>query len=282
MNTRLLELVGRNKKHFYVYTIECRAGELMIPSHWHNELEIIYAECEGSIRLDTNTVAFEKNSVIFVNKAQLHPVTTSSAGKMFAMVFDLEFLDFKSDDYCQQEILDALKNQTYIFPPFTELNQDMQGQIKKLLREIIQLYYSSVTGRELKIKCNLYEIIFLLYSNDKFIVSEEEGLNSERLSYVKETIMFMENNYAETITVDELASNVNISKYYLIKTFKEITGETPMVYLRNLRIDVSKKMLEGGLSVTQAALKSGFNNVSYYIRHFKDRNHMTPKEYQCR
>ena len=282
MKTRFLELVERNKKNFYVYTIDCEAGELAIYSHWHNELEILYAECEGSIRLDEETVVFENDSVIFVNKAQLHPVTTSSDGKIIAMVFDLEFLDFKSDDYCQQEIIDALKNQTYIFPRFTALDQDMKVKIKELLREIILLYHSSISGRELKIKCNLYEIIFLLYSNDKFIVSEEEGGNSERLSYVKETIMFMENNYAETITADELASNVNISKYYLIKLFKEITGETPMVYLRNLRIDVSKKMLESGLSVTQAALKSGFNNVSYYIRHFKARNHMTPKEYQSR
>lgn len=280
MNTRFFEQTERKKKHFYVYTLESKAGELVIGSHWHNELEILYFECEGNVKLDTKIVEFEKDGAVFVNKAQLHPVTTHSAGKVYAMVFDFEFLDFRSDDFCQQVIIDGLKNQMYLFPQFEDLSQEIRDMIKGLLKQIIQLYYSSVLGRELKIKCNLYEIIFLLYSHEKFIVSQEENHNSERLSYVKETIMFMEKNYEEAITVDELANNVNISKYYLIKTFKEITGETPMVYLRNLRLDVSKKKLEGGFSVTQTALKSGFNNVSYYIRHFKERNHITPKEYQ--
>jgi AraC-like DNA-binding protein len=280
--TRLLELSGRDKKHFYIYELRGKAGEPIINAHWHDDLEILYAVCDGVVGFDTKTVEFKRDSFVFVNKQQLHPVTAYSDGKIFAMVFDLKFLDFKNNDFCQQEIMCTLNNKTFLFPQFADLDKNLHNEITVILQNTIQLYYSNIPGYELKIKCNLYEIIFLLYSNGKFVTSNEENHNYEKLSYVKDTMAFMENNYAETITVDDLSRNVHISKYHLIKTFKEITGDTPMIYLRNLRIDMSKDILAEGFSVTDAAFMSGFNNVSYYIRHFKAINNISPKEYQKR
>jgi len=280
ISTRLLESRKRNKMEFYIYDLKAKAGNSVIDAHWHNDLEILCTECDGAIELDTKTFEFKKNSFVFVNKAQLHPVTAYSDGEIFAIVFDLDFLDFKNDDFCQTEIIDALKNKTYLFPQFMDLDKSLREEITAVLKNTVSLYYSDIPGKELKIKCNLYEIIFLLYANKKFILSKEDNYGSAQLNYVKETVTFMENNYSQHVTIDGLAKNINTSKYYLIKIFKQITGETPIIYLRNLRLDISKTILEEGFSVTQTALMSGFQNVSYYIRHFKSRNSVTPKEYQ--
>lgn len=265
-----------------MYKIECTKGNIAINAHWHKEMEILYTTCDGIIELDTEVISFEKNSVIFINKEQLHLVNPLSDGQIFAIVFDFGFLDFKNDDICQVKIIDNLNNKNFLFPKFMDLSIGLREEIIKIMKNTITLYDSDTLGRELKIKSNLYELIFLLYTNKEFIIPESSSTyhNIPQLSYVKDTIVFMENNYATPITIEDLERNINISKYYLIKLFKQITGETPIVYLRNLRIDISKDFLAQGFSVTETALMSGFNNVSYYIRHFKEINHVSPKEYR--
>ena len=278
---QLWEFSGRSKKQLYVYEVECKAEKPARPPHWHDEFEIFFTAYDGTIVLDAETVSFEKNSVLFINSGQLHsPVTLRSDGRFFAIVFDFELLDFKNDDFCQTDIFDMLKKKTYLFPRFADLEETIRSEITGIITNIITLYCASVPGWELKMKCGIYEIIFLLYSRGKFIRLKRNNDDCVQMTHVKNAITFMENNYQTSVTIDGLSNSINISKYYLIKIFKQFTGETPMIYLRNLRIDVSKELLAEGYSVMQTALMSGFNNVSYYVRHFKLRNNMTPKEYQ--
>jgi len=283
-HTRYLE-VGRLKNvdfPFYIYTINCIKNEQPISAHWHEELEILYTDCEGIIEVDEEVIHFDKGSFVFVNKEQLHMVRTYTAGNIYALVFDFGFIEFKNNDFCQNEILNKLKNKKLLFPKASEFPKGLYKEISGLLAEIISLYYSDITGRELKIKCNLYQLIFSIYTNRKFMFSmpENESYSAPQLSYVKDTILYMENNYAAPITIEELAKNINVSKYYLIKVFKLITGETPIIYLRNLRLDISKDFLSQGYSVTEAALMSGFGSLSYYIRKFREKNTISPKEYR--
>ena len=264
---------------FYIYELNGKKGNMAINVHWHEEIEILYSDFDGIIELDTQSVNFERNSIIFINKEQLHKVYAFSDGKMYALVFDFSFLDFKNNDICQNEIIDKLKSKKFLFPKFTDTEK-----IKKIILNIIEAYFSNISGRELKIKCNLYELIFLFYTNNEFLISEEVNVeyNAAQLTYVKNAIMFMENNYAEPVTIEMLAKNANISKYYLLKIFKCITGKTPIIYLRELRIDISKFFLAQGYSITETALMSGFNNISYFIRYFKKETDVSPKKYQKR
>ena len=281
INFRLLESSERTKKEFYIYRLYCKEGENVISPHWHDEFEVLYTTCDGVIELDRETIEFSKDNFIFINKEQIHSVRASSDGHIYALVFAFESLSFVNNNFCQTEIIDKLNNMTYLFPQYTELEEELQNKILELLGEIIELYLSDTLGRELKMKCNLYEIIFLIYSNGKFIINEkDEKYNCIQLDYARKVIQYMENNFSENITIDKLAKKLSLNKHYLIKIFKQITGETPIIYLRNLRIDFSKDLLKQGYSITEAATLSGFNNISYYIRHFKDKNSVTPKEYQ--
>jgi AraC-like DNA-binding protein len=67
---------------------------------------------------------------------------------------------------------------------------------------------------------------------------------------------------------------------FTIKIFKQITGVTPIIYLRDFRIEQSIKCLSKGYTVTQTAYMCGFNNLSYFIRAFRERFNMPPKEFQ--
>ncbi len=90
---------------------------------------------------------------------------------------------------------------------------------------------------------------------------------------------FLEKNYANNITLDELSDLVGLSKYYLLRTFTKQKGISPYGYLETIRIDNSKKLLEKGVSPMEVALQTGFNDQSHFSNFFKRFIGLTPKQY---
>lgn len=71
----------------------------------------------------------------------------------------------------------------------------------------------------------------------------------------------------------------NMSTYHFVRSFKQITGRSPIDYINKLRIDKAFSLLkEGKFNVTETALDCGFNDVNYFSRLFKKYNKMSPSE----
>ena len=267
---------------FYMYKLECREGASVIYAHWHEEVEILYAACSGSITVEGTAADFAQNDIIFVNKGRLHHAGSASKGLLYVLVFDYDCLEFRGGDFCQTNIIERLKDGRLFFPLRISETDELHAPVRDCLLEMVRLYSDGTPGRELKIKCCLYEIIFLLYSAGRLSAGgkAEPACDGNQLSYVKAAIRYMEENHPAQLTVDDIARSVSISKYHFIKTFRQITGMTPIHYLRDLRIEKSVALLKAGHSITQTAYSCGFNNLSYYIRAFRQRHGVSPRAFQ--
>lgn len=92
---------------------------------------------------------------------------------------------------------------------------------------------------------------------------------------------YLRHNYMEQITLDDLSQKFSISKFHLQRQVKKYLGQTPAEYLINLRLTHSKELLRTTeLPVSEVALTSGFNNVSYYINLFRRAESLTPQQYR--
>ena len=100
----------------------------------------------------------------------------------------------------------------------------------------------------------------------------------ERIQYL---ITYMENNYAQPLTLDALADFAGLSKYHLSREFKKFTGYSPYAYLTELRFDRAKSMLlHPPLPSYQIARLTRFRDESNFIKLFKQRTEMTPGEFR--
>lgn len=98
---------------------------------------------------------------------------------------------------------------------------------------------------------------------------------------IDRAIRFMETHITENISLDELADEIGLSKYYMSRLFSRHIGMTPHRYFLNMRIQHAKKLLMTTHdSIEQVAEKCGFDSSSNFIRLFKQRTGMTPTAFR--
>lgn len=94
-------------------------------------------------------------------------------------------------------------------------------------------------------------------------------------------LSYLENNYREKITLDELVRRFHISKSTLIRAFRKISGRTPLDYLMKIRIAKASELLKNPDStIAEAALSSGFSDTNYFSRQFRKNTGMSPRDFR--
>ena len=100
---------------------------------------------------------------------------------------------------------------------------------------------------------------------------------------IQAAVRFIEGNYMNMISIEDITDHVHVSKYYFIRLFKQYMGMTPYSYLINYRINRSKILLRTeNISVGEIAGKTGFADVSNFITQFKKQTGQKPMDYRKR
>ena len=115
------------------------------------------------------------------------------------------------------------------------------------------------------------------------IYNPESMINNVNIKYeerMKKLLLYIHNNYADNITIDNLAEYANISRRECFRCFKQFTNMSPIDYINGYRLEhAAKLLLESNLSVTEISNASGFNNSSYFGKLFKNKFYISPGQY---
>ncbi len=99
----------------------------------------------------------------------------------------------------------------------------------------------------------------------RFIAKREEGSEGNVTSpRLREIILYINENLVQNITLEDLSKQFFISKYHLCRLFKKETGMTFVQYVTKKRLMRVTELNSGGMSLTEAALASGFSDYSSY------------------
>lgn len=114
------------------------------------------------------------------------------------------------------------------------------------------------------------------------LTAENTLLNSNRTTEIAhKAIGFMNKNYAQNITLDDIASYVHLSKIYFHNLFLKSTGQTPHEYLLTKRLNNVKFLLTAtDKSFSDIAYDSGFSSQAYMTYVFKKETSCTPMQYK--
>lgn len=256
-----------------------------VDRHWHNTIEIILI-LRGTYDFEINLERYtlHQGDIVFLNSGDLHQIKGLEEHTLHEVfLFNPEILSFQYSDELQQNILLPFFNHDIIFPhvlqPNDNLYKVLYPKIRKILCDSIEQndnWYLFCKLQLLELFCTMYSHHFFLQKNDVL-----SSYDRQKIARYKSIVSYMESHYSENITLEMLAEITHCNTQYLCRFFKEITGMPPMKYLIQYRIEQACKLLRDTTKTgLEISLDCGFDNVSYFIRKFKELKGCTPKEYR--
>ncbi|MBQ8586367.1 MAG: helix-turn-helix domain-containing protein [Butyricicoccus sp.] len=110
----------------------------------------------------------------------------------------------------------------------------------------------------------------------------QDGCATEReKDAVEKAVHYIHENLTRSISLDDLAKEVGLSRYYFAHAFKKLTGASPIEYTQHARLEQTKRYLaDTSLPLLEIAPKVGYHSASALSTLFRKKLHMTPSEYR--
>lgn len=141
---------------------------------------------------------------------------------------------------------------------------------------LIERYF----GRETAIWCSkIAEIDFDRKGQSEFIIFNGQKDHSDEAIHKAQE--YIEDNFKDKLSVEEIAEIVNLNARSFLRRFKKATFNTPLEYIRRVKIEAAKKQLENTTkSILEVMYLIGYNDEKAFRTTFRKYSGLSPKEYQ--
>lgn len=242
--------------------------------HTHAFTELFYVvHGSGNFKIENTKLTVNENDLIIVNPHVAHTESSKDSNPLEYIVIGIDGLSLTANDNGTDEDFQNLNS--YSIYNYSKYKHEVLFYMNNLLYEVEQKdeYYESICQ-------NLLEaLIFNVKRRTKsnLVLSPTKNINKE-CAFIKN---YIDVHYSSDLNLDYLASITHMSKYYLIHVFKKFIGTSPIDYLIEKRISVSKTLLETTeYSMDQISEIVGFTSQSYFNQSFKKKLGLSPTKYR--
>ena len=270
---------GTKDDPFSTYHIENAGRSFQIPVHWHDEFEIIYVR-SGFLAVSISGESYigKTGDAFVVSPGNLH-LMGSQTGTVdyYTFLFPLKYISFRTDDMLDEKLLEPLNSGHLMICP------RVKDTAKELCEQLIEIYEAKKDESESKIttqvrtKIILLQFILEMWKKGFVIENDTSGRNTVE----KEMISYIQQSFTGEISLKEFGEQFHLSEKYVSQYFKEHFHITLSKYVTYLRLEHAKQLLQNSdIPVTEVAMLSGYQNVSYFIRSFKKTYGVSPLKYR--
>lgn len=251
----------------------------LVPLHWHAELEIVVIKKgTGLISVDFEKRTVSSGDIVFIRPGQLHSIEQNGARKMEYenIILKPELLISGEADLCARQFITPLMKGELRCVTFLTPAVPGYPEISDCISRIDHLREKRPDGYQLAVKGFLFQLVFLLLSHRQK-KSTSPVLQTKSLEKIKTILKYVEEHYADHITIDDMAAITFYSKSHFMKFFKAHMGTGFIEYLNDYRLTIAERLLRtSDATVLEIAEKSGFDNLSYFNRMFKRKYGQSP------
>ena len=253
-----------------------------VPLHWHDEMELIYIKKGmGLITVDFREYKVTGPTLVLILPGQLHSIDQLDEETMEYenIIFSPNMLVSRQNDVTATDFLLPLMTGKItvptVFTPVYPYYEDVIAPIDAC----DEIGKTKPQGYELYVKSQLFQFFFIL--NNRCRNLNTTGKNKKALDKMKIVLKYIENNYMLKITIADIADAVGFSESHFMRYFKETMGTSFVEYLRDYRLTIASRLLTSSeSSILNIAAETGFENLSYFNRVFKEKYKMTPRQFR--
>lgn len=246
-----------------------------MPFHWHKETELLHV-LEGRLHLylDDREYVVSAGELIYIGEGVIHGGEPENC-IYECIVFDPQPL-LMHTHAVRRYLYQIQRHQVQIFMRFTK----KQPHILSCADSLCRTLRKKGPGWEMISLGALFELYGVLFQEEYYNPCAARENTQGRLQQLKPVLEYIELNYQNTITLEELSRLAGMSPKYFCRFFRAVIHRTPIDYLNYYRIERACYLMSTeSLSVTDVSYKCGFNDSSYFVRAFKKYRGITPKQY---
>ena len=167
-----------------------------------------------------------------------------------------------------------------IDPAFFHLTNNME--LADTINRIIRITKSEKgKAKDIMVELTVKEMLVRLMQTQARELFERSSFKLSANNALAAAIQYIKDNLTRPIDSKKLLDKACMSRASFFKKFKEALGQTPSQFILRQRIQHAKKLLASSpITITEACYASGFENLSHFMKAFKDEVGMTPKGYQ--
>ena len=235
--------------------------------HTHNHMELFYiVGGKGQFLIQDQLHPVNANNLVIINPNVTHTEVSLNAQPLEYIVLGIEGIELATSENSngQFNILDHFES------------VEISGCLRNILREMEQ----KNTGYEDVCQAYMEILIIRLMRNTQLSLPAKPPINSgnRQCAAVRR---YIDLHFKEALTLEQLADEAHMNKYYLSHAFKREYGVSPINYMISRRIEESKYLLaETDLSMSQIAQLLGFSSLSYFSQVFRRTQAISPMEYR--
>ena len=260
--------------HFFEF-----ASDLTTVDEMHPFYELVFVN-SGTLNISSEdyTGTLSENEMIIHRKDTNHSLSSTAENSPEVIIIGFECNSKKIDDFSRmpihladsnvKKLAEIVKEGRNVFmPPYNVPVYDMKKKKHQLF------------ASEQMLKILLEYFLIRLIREYNFNVNAEDATEAPRL--INEIITYVNDNYLEKITIDELAFIFKTNRASLCRDFKRTTGKTLVEFVNMKRFEAAKyKILNTRDTFTKIAEDLNFESIHYFTRFFKKMSGMTPKEFR--
>lgn len=269
---------------FYHDEIE-KYKQQKIKWHWHPEVEfIIVRDNPVEILIDDTRIVLRKDEGIWVNANKIHMMQCPEnimTASLFTIVMLPEFIAPKASLLYQKYVQPWISDPELSYVLFLD-SIPWHREVIRLLTHTFTLLQKREFAYELSIHNDISQVWLMMLQHQKEIPKQSTS-KSERGSQmrIKEMVRFIQENYRQHLTLEQIAASAHVSKTECNRCFKKNLNVTPMQYLTEYRLEIAARLLTSSeKSVNNIAVQCGFDDLSYFAKLFRGAKGVTPSQYR--
>ena len=250
--------------------------------HWHPEIEITYVQ-KGTMCYKVNHMVYhlKEGDIVFNNSGALHSGTMENQKDCayIPVTFDSRLIYGFFQSTVNSKYVDPVIQDSMLPAICIDQSEPWHKPFREYLLRIIDLDEKKPDFYELDITICLQSMWRLLLEH---ITYEPQASRENSLEYdrIKKILSYIEENYQNKITLNDIAGHIHLCESECTRLFKRHMNTTLFAFLQEYRIERSLEFLQDDQPVSAVADKAGFSDPNYYSKVFAKIQGCSPREYR--
>lgn len=253
-------------------------NQLDMPHYVEFYLIIYITRGTGAHYIDFKPYRYNKGSIIFVSRGQVHAFDVRSDVDGFVILFTDDFL---SKHMIHSDILSMYGLYNYdLHEPIIQPEETDEEIFRKTVDEMYWEYLLSNNFAKEEILHLLLRLLLLRVERIKRILIPKE-MNTEWFDTFSDFKNHLEKKFAETRTAKDYAGMMGISYNYLNTACKSITGNTAKAFIdRFIILEAKRRLATSDISVKELTYALGFDEPTNFLKYFKKHTGQSPLQFK--